>query len=121
MSKSTRSTAATRADRPIGGADITKMRRSPTHPGEMFLEEVIKPRGYGAQSDIARRMGITINRLAEICAQKRPVTPESAILMGKVSGTSPELWLRLQADYDLWHALQETDTSKVQPLEPLEA
>jgi addiction module HigA family antidote len=117
-SKSTRTTAGTRrkAAALIGGADITKMRRSPTHPGEIFNEEIVKPRGYGAQSDIARRMGITLTRLREILAGTRPVSPESAVLMGKVSGTSPEMWLHLQADYDLWRALQETDTSKVQPL-----
>ncbi len=115
-----KSASKTTTAKAIGGADVRKMKRAPTHPGVMFDEEIVKPRGYGAQSDIARRMGITLTRLREILAGTRPVTPASAVLMGVVSGTSPELWLRLQADYDLWHALRETDTSKVQPLEPAE-
>jgi addiction module HigA family antidote len=85
----------------------------------MFLAEVIEPRGYGAQSDIARRMGLPPARLNDICKTRRPVTPDVALLMAKVSGTSAQLWLHLQADYDLWHALKKTDTSNVQPLGPI--
>ncbi len=98
-------------------AQLDAMRRPPTHPGEMFLEEVLKPLGYGAQTGAAKRMGMSLNRLNEIVTAKRPVTPDSAILMGAVSGTAPALWMRLQADYDLWHALQETDVSAVKPFD----
>lgn len=112
MSASKTSTARTRAD----GADLRRMRRPPTHPGEAFLEEFLQPLGYGAQSEAARRMRMTMNRLNEIVKGKRPVTPESAVLMGAVSGTDPRMWLQLQADYDLWHALQETDTSTIAPM-----
>lgn len=109
-----------RRQRPDDGVDLTAMKRSPTHPGEAFDIEVLQALNV-SQGDAARRMGISKNRLNEICRWKRPVTAESAVLMAKVSGTSAQLWLRLQADYDLWHALKTTDTSKVRPLEPLEA
>ena len=118
--KSASKTITLTAAASVGGADLTRMKRPPTHPGVMFQEEVVTPRGYGARSDIARRMGITIARLAEICAGRRPVTPESAVLMAAVSGTSPQLWLHLQADYDLWHALQTTNTTKIKKLDPIE-
>jgi addiction module HigA family antidote len=116
MSASKTSTAATRADAPIGGADLRRMRREPTHPGKVFLEEFLKPIGYGGQSEAARRMGMSVNRLNEIVGKKRPVTPESAVLMAAVSGTDPRLWLHMQADYDLWHALRNVDTAKIAPM-----
>jgi addiction module HigA family antidote len=89
------------------------MRREPTHPGEMFIEEWLKPQGYGAQAAAARAMKMSTNRLNEICAKKRGVTPETAVLMGALTGTDPRVWLHLQADYDLWHALRTTDVTKV--------
>lgn len=119
MSSSKTSTAASKRKRPIAGADLARMRREPTHPGEMLLEEWIKPLGFGAQADAARRMGMSTNRLNEICAKKRGVTAATAILFGALTGTNPGVWLHLQADYDLWHALREVDASRVKPLDKL--
>jgi addiction module HigA family antidote len=116
MSKSKTSTAASKRRR-TPGAELARMKREPTHPGEMFLEEFIKPRGFGAQAKAARAMGMSTNRLNEICSKKRGVTAETAVLMGALTGTSPQMWLHLQADYDLWHALQDVDTSRIVPLE----
>jgi addiction module HigA family antidote len=92
------------------------MRRPPTHPGEILLKDILEPLGRGAQTEAARRMGITLNRLNEILIGKRGVSAESAVLIGAVTGTSPQMWMRLQADYDLWHAMQTVDTSKIKPL-----
>jgi addiction module HigA family antidote len=108
-------TTSPRKAHPIGGADITKMRRPPAHPGEIFDFELLRPIGT-SRREAARRLRISSTRLNEICRGRRPVTPESAVLLAAVSGTSAQLWLHLQADYDLWHALRDTDTSKVQPL-----
>jgi addiction module HigA family antidote len=82
----------------------------------VFEEEFLKPLGYGSQAEAARRMGMSTNRLNEIVAGKRAVTAETAVLFGAVTGTDPRMWLSLQADYDLWHALRETDISKIAPL-----
>src|SRR5947208_419641 len=90
-------------------------RRPPTHPGEIFEEEYRKPSRI-SQAEAARRMQMSTNRLNEIVAGKRAVTAETAVLMAALTGTSPQLWLHMQADHDLWHALQETDTSRVQPI-----
>lgn len=103
----------TTASKPRGGADLARMRREPTHPGEAFLEEWIKPRGFGAQAAAARAMGMSVNRLNEICAKKRGVTAETAVLIGALTGTSPQMWAHLQADYDVWHAMQTVDVSKI--------
>lgn len=81
------------------------MKRPPTHPGEMLLEEFLKPLGL-SQADAARRMGITANRLNELIRGKRGVTAETAIRLASLLHTSPEFWLNLQTSCDLWHAYQ---------------
>jgi len=118
-SRSTTTTAAKRAERPRpqdDGADLARMRRPPTHPGEMFEEEYRKPSGI-SQAEAARRMGMSTNRLNEIVAGKRSVTAETAVLFGALSGTDPRLWLSLQVDYDLWHALRIVDTSNIRQVQ----
>ena len=96
------------------------MRREPTHPGEVLLQEFLKPIGYGAQSEAARRMGMSLNRLNEITRKERPVTPESAALIGALTETNPSMWLHMQADYDLWRALRSVDTSRISPMKASE-
>ena len=110
-----RSKTSTAASKPKSGADLGRMRHPPTHPGEMFEEEYRKPSGI-SQAEAARRMGMSTNRLNEIVAGKRGVTAETAVLFAALTGGSPQFWLHLQADYDLWHALRDVDTSKVEPV-----
>jgi addiction module HigA family antidote len=93
-------------------ASLERMRRSPVHPGAILDLDILQPLGV-TQTEAARRMGITLNRLNEILIGKRGVSAESAVLIGAVTGTSPQMWMRLQADYDLWHAMQTIDTSKI--------
>jgi addiction module HigA family antidote len=81
------------------------MRRPPTHPGEILLEEFLGPLGL-SQAEAARRMGVSTNRLNELVRGKRGVTAETALRLGQLLGTSPEFWLNLQMMFDLWHALQ---------------
>ena len=85
--------------------DIRRMKRPPTHPGEMLLEEFLKPLGL-SQADAARRMGISANRLNELTRGKRGVTAETALRLADLLRTSPEFWLNLQMTFDLWHALR---------------
>lgn len=110
-----RSTTTTAGSKP-GPMDLSRMRRSPTHPGDVLLKEYLEPLGYGAQAKAARAMGMSTVRLNEVCLGKRPVTAETALLIGALTGTSPRMWLHLQADYDLWHLMQTFDTKKVEPL-----
>ncbi len=74
-------------------------------PGELLLEEYLKPRGIG-QIDAARRLGISLNRLNEIVLGKRSVTADTALRLARFLKTSPQLWMRLQADWDLHQAMQ---------------
>src|SRR4051812_25018611 len=75
-------------------------RRLPTHPGEMLLEEFLKPLGI-SQSAFSKHLDIPLQRLNEIVLGKRAVSPATAWLLGMALGTGPEIWLDLQAAYDL--------------------
>jgi addiction module HigA family antidote len=75
------------------------------HPGEMLLEEYLKPLGVG-QVEAARKLGISLNRLNEIVLGKRGITADTALRLSRLLKTSPQLWMRLQADWDLHQALR---------------
>jgi addiction module HigA family antidote len=77
-------------------------------PGEILLEEYLKPLGVN-QLEAARRLGISLNRLNEIVLGKRGITADTALRLARLLKTSPQLWMRLQADWDLHRAmLRET-------------
>jgi len=75
------------------------------HPGEILREEFLKPLGIG-QVDAARRLGISLNRLNEIVLAKRSVTADTALRLARLFKTSPQFWVRLQADWDLHQAIR---------------
>lgn len=74
--------------------------RIPTHPGEILLHEFLMPLGL-TQVALADHLDISLQRLNEIIRGKRGVTPETAWLFSQAFGTTPELWLGLQARFDL--------------------
>jgi addiction module HigA family antidote len=71
----------------------------------MLLEEFLKPTGIG-QVEAARRLGISLNRLNEIVLGKRGITADTALRLGRLLKTSPQFWMRLQADWDLHEAIE---------------
>jgi antitoxin HigA-1 len=73
-------------------------------PGEILLEEYLKPLGLG-QVDAARQLGISLNRLNEIVLGKRSITADTALRLSRLLKTSAQLWMRLQADWDLHQAM----------------
>jgi addiction module HigA family antidote len=74
--------------------------RVPTHPGEVLLEEFLRPLGI-SQVRFARHLGIPLQRVNEIIRGKRGVTPETAWLLAQALSTSPEFWVNLQSLHDL--------------------
>ena len=74
-------------------------------PGEILLEEYLKPLGIG-QVEAARRLGISLNRLNEIVLGKRGVTADTALRLSRFLKTSPQMWMHLQADWDLQQAVR---------------
>ena len=76
------------------------MERLPNiHPGEVLLEEFLKPMGI-SQYRLAKVIGVPAMRISEICAGKRAVTADTALRLARAFGTTPGFWLGLQADYD---------------------
>lgn len=87
----------------IDGGTMIPSHRPPTHPGEMLLEEFLKPLGM-TQVEAAERMGISVNRMNELIRGKRGITADTALRLAKLLKTSPEFWMNLQAAWDLYHA-----------------
>ena len=77
--------------------------RPPTHPGEILLEEFLKPRNM-TQSELAERLKIPLERVNSIINAKRGVTPETAVLLSRFFETTAQYWMNLQTHYDLWFA-----------------
>ena len=77
--------------------------RAPTHPGEILLEDFLKPREL-SQVDAAAKMGISRNRVNELIQGKRGITADTALRLAKLLKTDAEIWMNLQAQHDLWHA-----------------
>lgn len=74
--------------------------RIPTHPGEILLEEFLKPLGI-SQVALAQHLDIPVQRINELVRGKRGVTPETAWLLAGALGTTPEFWINLQTNQDL--------------------
>jgi addiction module HigA family antidote len=77
--------------------------RPPTHPGEVLLEEFLKPREI-SQSALSAKLRIPLQRINTIINGKRGVTPETALLLSRFFETTAEFWMNLQTKYDLWVA-----------------
>ena len=73
-------------------------------PGEILLEEFLKPLELG-QVEAARQLDISLNRLNEIVLGKRGITADTALRLARLLKTSPQFWMRLQADWDLNQAV----------------
>ena len=86
--------------------------RSPTHPGEMLLEEFLTPMGI-TQRELAVAIQVPYQRINEIVNGRRGVTPSTALRLAKFFGTSPDFWINLQLRWDLYHTQQvEQETLK---------
>lgn len=86
-----------------GPRSVLDLKRPPTPPGEMLREEFLRPAQL-TQSAAAERMRIPLNRLNEIIRGRRAITADTAIRLGQLFKMSPEFWMAIQADWDLWHA-----------------
>lgn len=89
-----------------------------THPGEILLEEFLKPMGI-SQNRLAREITVPPRRINEIVLGKRAMTPDTAIRLARYFGTSERFWLGLQMDFDLEATRNELSDRLDQEVKPV--
>lgn len=89
----------------------------PTHPGEVLLEEFMKPMGL-TQYGLAKALGVTQVRIGQIVHGKRAVSPDTALRLSRFFGTSAEFWMGMQATYDLEVARDKVGAAIAEQIAP---
>lgn len=96
---------------------MIKLRRTPTHPGQILREEFLEELVI-SQTELASALGTTFRTINEIVNEKRSISTEIAIKLSKFFGTSIELWLNLQNQFDIYkvYSRKKENIEKIQPL-----
>lgn len=94
-------------------------RMAPVHPGEILLEDFMKPLGL-SQYRLAKEMNVYPRKINEIVHGKRAITADTALRLARFFGTSAEVWVNLQAHYDLEMARDELEERVRREVRPLE-
>jgi len=99
---------------------MIKIKRQPTHPGKILREDFLLPSGL-SQTELAEMLQITFRRVNEILNEKRGISPEMAVRLARFFGTSEELWLNLQDQYDLYKVKEkkQAELGKIIPYKQL--
>jgi addiction module HigA family antidote len=94
------------------------MKRKPTHPGEMLREDFL-PDYELTVTRLAESLGVSRQSVNELLRERRAVSPEMALRLGRLFGNSPEFWLNAQRAVDLWQAaeLVKEDIARIRPLD----
>ncbi len=87
------------------------MKRQPTHPGNILREDYLKPLSITIQ-DMASILAVSRKTVSKIVNGHGAITPDMALRLSRAFDTSPELWLNLQKNYDLWHAAHDSTAWK---------
>jgi addiction module HigA family antidote len=93
------------------------MMHNPAHPGEVLKELYLEPLGLSV-TEAAAKLGVARKTLSQLVNAHAGVSPEMALRLAKAFGTTPDSWLTMQTNYDLWQARQSLDLSDVQTLRP---
>ena len=91
--------------------------RTPTHPGEMLLEEFLKPMGI-SQKELAQTINVPYQRINEIINGKRGITPSTALRLAKAFNVSADFWINIQIRWDLYFA-NEAEAKVLKSIKPL--
>ncbi len=95
-------------------------RLSSVHPGDVLREDFMKPLGLSAYA-VAKAIGATPIAVSQICRRRRSVSAQMALKLGRLFNVSPELWMGIQADYDLEVARLESQKRIEKSVHPLAA
>ena len=91
-------------------------KRRPTHPGVILREDVL-PALKMTQKEFANWIGVSRLTVSEILNEKRTITPDMALRLGKALGNGPQIWLRMQQTLDLWELAQQNKYQWIKTLE----
>jgi len=92
------------------------MKRKPTHPGKIIQEDYLKPLSITI-TGMASTLGISRKTLSKIINERGTITPDMSLRLSRAFDTTPELWMNLQRNYDLWQAEHiSKDWQRVKPL-----
>ena len=97
---------------------MTKKTLSPVHPGEILLEEFMKPMNI-SQYKLAKELHVGSIRISEIVHGKRSIIADTAIRLGRYFKMEAKFWVNLQASYDLEKAMEESRDAIYQEVKPL--
>ncbi len=99
-------------------SNTTGIQRKPTHPGEMLREDFM-PDYDLTVAKLAERLGVSRQSVNELLRERRAVSPEMALRLGRLFGNSPEFWLNAQRAVDLWVASRsvQEEVSRIKPLD----
>jgi addiction module HigA family antidote len=89
--------------------------RSPSHPGAL-LRDVVLPELGITQGEFADKLGVSRRTVSEILHERRPITPDMAVRLGRLLGNGAGLWLRMQQALDVWTLEREGDYSHIHQL-----
>jgi addiction module HigA family antidote len=91
--------------------------RRPTHPGALLREDTLPALGM-TQTELARRLGVSRLTVSELLHEKRGVSPDMALRLGRLLGNGPDIWLRMQQAVDVWELEQARgrDYAVIEPL-----
>jgi|SRR3972149_3213296 len=109
------------ASKPADFREVATGRRlAPVHPGEVLLYDFIEPLGL-SRYKVAKAMGVPQRRVDEVCAGMRAITADTALRLARVFATDAQIWLNLQAQYDLEVAQRAHGRAIEREATPLEA
>jgi len=97
---------------------MNRIKRKPTHPGKIIQEDYLKPLSLTI-TEIAATLEVSRKTLSKIINERGAITPDMSLRLARAFDTTPELWMNLQRNYDLWHAENlSKDWQRVKPLSP---
>ena len=92
------------------------MKRKPTHPGQIIKEDYLEPLSITI-TELSNILGVSRKTLSKIINERASVTPEMALKLSRAFDTSPEFWINLQRNYDLWQAANKSkEWRKIDPV-----
>lgn len=98
--------------------DMIMVSRKPVHPGEFLREDYMPELGLTVAT-LAKRLGVSRQTVNDIVREKRGLSPEMCLRLGRLFGTTPQFWMNMQSKVDIWDslALHEDEVMAIEPIE----